>query len=188
MEGINDHGIEGITIRYTEAEDAAYLKKWLMQPGMNICFPMGTEAEIDDAVRRWVSFYKWKCALTVMYEGEPCGLGALYLMPYRDLSHQCEWGLVLDNDFQGKKIGTALAQALEFLAKKHFGIEMLHIQVYGTNTRGQSFFKKLGYKEFGRQKQWLKTQDGEYRARLFMEKFVKPEAEIKSETEAQTEE
>ncbi|MBT3393672.1 MAG: GNAT family N-acetyltransferase [Waddliaceae bacterium] len=164
--------IEGLEIRYTVMEDAEYLKEWLCEPGMLRWFPMVLEREVDDSVHRWVSFSNWKCALTVVLDGKPCGLGALYLMPYKKIAHQCEWGLILSTEYQSKGIGTALTKALEKLAKEKFKIELLHLQVYEGNTKGRAFFTKMGYKEFGRQTHWIKEGKDVYRGRIFMEKFI----------------
>ena len=168
MRSLDERKLE---IRYTQDEDDVYLKKWLMEPGMDKCFPMRTEQEIDDSVTRWISFAKWRCSLTVVYDGEPVGLAALYLMPYRSLAHQCEWGLVLTNELQGKGIGTKLVEALMKLAKEKFNLELIHLQVQMVNEKGIAFFKKLGFREFGRQTHWLK-ENNEYRGRIYMERFL----------------
>ena len=168
---MDEEGIPGLEIRYTEMDDAKYLKEWLLEPGMLNWFPMANLIEVEDATRRWIAFSKYKCSLTAVYEGKPCGLAALYLMPYQKLSHQCEWGLILSTPYQGKKIGTYLTNEIIHLGKEHFNIELLHLQVYEGNRRAIAFFKKFGFKEFGRQTHWLKD-NGEYRGRIFMERFI----------------
>ncbi len=77
-----------IDIRYTEPGDAPFLKKWLMDPEINRWFPMDDEVEIDDAVNKWVGFYRYRCSLTAVYKGTPVALATLYLQPYKKLAQQ----------------------------------------------------------------------------------------------------
>lgn len=158
-----------IDIRYTEQGDAKYLKEWLMDPSVNFCFPMSDEMEVDDAVHRWISFYRYKCSLTALCDGEPCGLSTLYLNPYKKIAHQCEFGIIVGGKYRNQGIGTELLRNLENLAKKYFNIELLHLQVYGGNPAIQ-LYERMGFKEFGRQNGWIKEKDGSYTARIFMEK------------------
>src|ERR1700722_17253806 len=107
----------GVETRYTEPGDANYLKEWLMEPGTMRWFPMEDEIEINDAVMRWIAFYRYKCSLTILKEGVPCGIATLYLQPYRKLAHQCEFGIIVGEGYRGQGIGTKLLQNLMDLAK-----------------------------------------------------------------------
>lgn len=159
-----------IEIRYTEVGDAKYLKQWLLQPDVAHGFPMDDEIEVEDAVNRWISFYRYKCSLTATIDGVPCGLATLYLQPYRRLAHQCEMGIVVGDDNRAKGIGTQLMTSLMQLAKENFHIELLHLQVFAENPAVR-FYRRFGFKEFGRQPHWVK-QDGVYLGRIFMERFL----------------
>jgi putative acetyltransferase len=162
---------EGIEIRYTEAGDAKYLKEWLMDPEIRRWFPMDDELEIDDAVMRWIVFYRYKCSLTILKEGIPCGIATLYLQPYRRLAHQCEFGIVLDRNFHRQGIGSYLMSSLIHLAKEKFKIELLHLQVYKGNQAAVSLYERFGFKVFGEQNSWIKEKEG-YGGRVFMERFI----------------
>ena len=61
--------IPGLTIRYTVPQDAEWLRKWLLDPSVRDAFPMASEVEVDDAVRRWISFSRIRSSLTVEMEG-----------------------------------------------------------------------------------------------------------------------
>src|SRR4051812_5206008 len=108
--------IPGLEIRYTELSDGKYLKEWLLDPSIARWFPMCDEFEIDDAVGRWVGFSRYRCSLTAVKDGVPCGLTTLYLQPYRKLAHQCEFGIIVSEDFRGEGIGTSLMHHLIHLA------------------------------------------------------------------------
>ncbi|CDZ79578.1 putative acetyltransferase YhhY [Candidatus Rubidus massiliensis] len=160
---------EGIDIRYTEVGDAKYLKQWLMDPTVSRWFPMDDEAEIDDAVNRWIGFYRYKCSLTAVKDGIPVGLSTLYLQPYKKLAHQCEFGIIVAPDQRNKKIGTFLINNIMHLARDTFKIELLHLQVYAENPAIR-LYKRMGFTQFGEQTKWLKGRDGVHQARSFMEK------------------
>jgi len=162
-----------IEIRLTVKEDLIHLKEWFREPGMLRWFPIIDNREINDATDRWLHFCNYKCSYTASYNGVPCGVAALYLTPYKKLVHQCEWGIILSSEYQHMGVGKVLSEALFKLAKDTFDIEMLHLQVYEGNAKAQKFFKKIGFKEFGRQTHWIKEGPGKYRGRIFMEKFIK---------------
>jgi RimJ/RimL family protein N-acetyltransferase len=160
-----------IDIRYSDLADGRYLKEWLLEPSIGKWFPIYDEAEIDDAVQRWIGFSRYKCSLTALKEGKPCGIGTLYLQPYRKLAHQCEFGIVVGHGYRGEGIGTELLRNLMHLAKDKFKIEILHLQVYAENP-AINLYKRLGFVEFGRQTHWIKEIDGTYTGRVFMEKYL----------------
>jgi RimJ/RimL family protein N-acetyltransferase len=163
--------IPGFDIRYTELSDAKYLREWLREPGILRWFPMADDVETDDAAHRWAGFARYKCSLTATINGEPCGMATLYLQPYRKLAHQCEFGIIVGGDNRNKGIGSALIKNLIHLAKTYFHIELLHLQVYAENP-AMRLYQRWGFEEFGRQSHWIKEAPGDYRARVFMEKFI----------------
>lgn len=160
----------GLEVRFTKAEDAPYLKQWLMNPESKQWFPMAEEVETDDAVARWIAFYRYRCSLTVTLNGVPCGIATLYLQPYRKLAHQCEFGIILGREYQQQGIGSFLLNSLMHLAKEKFKIQLLHLQVNAENP-AINFYKRFGFKEFGRQDHWVKESD-RYVGRVFMERFL----------------
>lgn len=167
--GDNKKGSD-IEIRYTEAGDAKYLKQWLNEKETGRWFPMYDAVEVDDAVGRWIGFYRYKCSLTAVKDGVPCGLTTLYLQPYRKLAHQCEFGIIVGDGYRGQGVGSQLLRNLMVLAKENFRIELLHLTVYAENPAIR-LYRRFGFREFGRQSHWIKS-DGAYVARIFMERFL----------------
>lgn len=160
-----------LEIRYSDLADGRYLKEWLLEPSIGRWFPVHDMAEIDDAVQRWIGFSRYKCSLTALKDGIPCGIATLYLQPYRKLAHQCEFGIIVGKEYRGKGIGTELLKNLMHLAKDKFRIELLHLQVYSENP-AVHLYTRMGFKEFGKQTHWIKEIDGTYTGRLFMERFL----------------
>jgi len=162
--------IEGFDVRFTEASDAQYLKKWLMDPEVEPWFPMTGEREIEDSVKRWIGFSRLRCSLTGMLDGEAVGMCTLYLQYYKKLLHQCEFGIIVGKEGRGKGVGTQMMRNLMHLAKTRFNVAVLHLQVYDENPAIR-LYERLGFVEFGRQARFLKEKDG-YRARIFMERYL----------------
>lgn len=160
-----------LTIRYSTAEDGAILEEWLKDPSVQGSFPMDGLPEIQDAAMRMISFHRIQASLTVEHNGVPCGMAMLYLQAYRKLAHQTEFGIIVGPGMRGKGIGTFLLKSLMRLAKEKFRIELLHLQVYAGNPAVR-FYKRMGFREFGRQTHWIKEKDGSYTARIFMERFL----------------
>lgn len=165
-----DDAPEGFDIRYTTMDDAKYHLEWLSVPQTMQFFPMREPREVDDAVKRWIGFSRYKCSLTATIDGVPCGLATLYLQAYRTLAHQCEFGIVVGEGHRGKKVGSHLMRNLMHLAKNYFKIEILHLQVHARNPAIR-LYKRLGFREYGRQTQWCKDR-GVYLGRVFMERHL----------------
>lgn len=162
---------EEVVIRYTVPEDGPFLKKWLMEPGILRWFPMSNESEIDDAVNRWIWYYRYRSCITAEINGRPVGIATFYPQPYQKIKHQSELSIIVDPEFRNRKIGEKLMKHLFHLAKTHFNITLMHLQVYDGNP-AYSFYKRLGFIEFGRQSHWIIEEDGTPRGRIFMERFI----------------
>jgi RimJ/RimL family protein N-acetyltransferase len=158
-----------LSIRLTRNEDAPHLLRWLEDPEVGRWFPMEDHVEREDAVNRWIWLSRYNCSLTATLNDEPAGIATLYLQPYLKLVHQCEFGIIVAPEWRNLGVGTYLMEALEGLAKENFGITLLHLQVYEGNPATRLYLR-MGYKEFGYQKKWIKETDGTYVGRSFMEK------------------
>ncbi len=159
-----------ITIRYMVEEDAPYLTQWLLQPEVLKYFPMYDVREVEDAVKNWISYSKIQAGLTAEWEGIPCGIANLNIVPYKKLAHQCLLSIVVDEKFRNKGVGTALIEDLMKLAKEKFHIELLHLEVYEHNPAIR-LYQRLGFKEFGIQKHFIK-EDGHYVGKIYMQRSL----------------
>lgn len=162
-----------LVIRYTELEDGPYLREWLLEPTTSRGFPMSDVVEVDDATNRWIALSRYKCSLTAVYKGVPCGLSTLYLQPYKTLAHQCEFGIIVGEAYRGRnlRVGEQLLNSIIALAKDPFRIELLHLTVLGDNPAIR-LYRRFGFREFGRQARWKKDAHGIYTPRVFMEKYL----------------
>lgn len=154
-------------IRYTQLADEPYLKEWLNSPGVLHWFPMSIGQEVEDTVRSWMSFYQWNCSLTCTIQDAPCGIGTLFLMPYRKVAHHCVFKIIVAPQWQKRGIGSSLLKNLMHLAKNYFRLEILHMEVYEGNPM-ISLLIKSGFQQFARQEHFVKENE-KYLARLLFE-------------------
>lgn len=157
-----------ITTRLAVDEDQKYLVEWLSQPGVLKWFPLTDLREIEDAARIWISYSKQNAVLTALWNGVPCGIANLYIQPFKKLSHQCLFAIIVDEAYRGRGVGTRLLKDLMELAKNRFSIELLHLEVYESNP-AIGLYQKFGFTEYGKQKHFIK-EDGMYLSKVLMQK------------------
>jgi RimJ/RimL family protein N-acetyltransferase len=162
--------VEGLQLRYTVAEDADVLRDWLLEPGILKAFPMADPPEVDDSVKHWIGFARYRCSLTALIDGKPAGIATLCLMPYRKLIHQCLVSIIVGKDYRNKGVGSVLLNNLLHLAKNYFRIEVLYLEVYEGNP-AISLYRRFGFKECGGQKYFMK-EDGKYVSKIIMERVL----------------
>lgn len=160
-----------LKIRYSHEDDAAYLSKWLNDPEILKWFPMCNKLEIDDAVRIWMSYTKYKAVITAEWDGVPCGIANFYIQTYKKLAHHSLFAIIVDKEYRSKGIGTALINELLKLAKENFKLEILHLEVYSGNP-AQKLYERLGFVKYGVHKKFLKDVDGVYYDKIMMQKIL----------------
>lgn len=162
--------IPGLEIRYTLPEDIDPLREWLQEPEVLKGFPMADPSEIEDSVKHWIGFSKYRSSLTAVHNGKACGIATLCLMPYRKLAHQCLLSIIVSKEMRGKGVGTLLMNNIMHLAKTYFRIEVIYLEVYEGN-RAISLYKRFGFYEIGYQKYFMK-EHGEYIGKVIMERVL----------------
>lgn len=159
------------TLRYTKEGDAPYLREWLDDEKIINWFPMERGLELDDSVKHWISYYRLNCSLTALYEGEPCGICTLNLLPYRKLMHQCLLSIIVDEKHRGKGVGTLLLNNIIHLAKEQFKMTYLYLEVYEGNP-AIHLYERFGFKEVGRQDHFVRLAEGRYISKIIMERAL----------------
>lgn len=162
--------LPGFDIRYTYVTDTPRLREWLLDKDVQKWFPVSTEREIEDAVQCWIGFSRYSSSITATLNSEPCGIGTLFLMPYRKVAHHCLFKLVVAPRHQRKGIGSSLLKNLKHLAKTYFHLDLIHIEVYEGNPL-IPLLKKNDFHEFARQERFAKDASG-YHARILFESFL----------------
>ena len=169
------HGIpefecpKALSIRRTEQKDVVHLTEWITHPELVNYFPMSEPNEIEDSIRRWIGYQK--SSLTATINHMPVGIAMLRLQSYKKMSHQSQFGIIVDHRYYKQKIGSNLLKNLMYMAKQNFHIECLHLEVYDDNIAAYCLYKNFGFREFGRQPNWIKDK-GRYISRIFMERTI----------------
>lgn len=157
-----------LSFRLSEQEDGPYLSGWLNDPEILIWYPMCNEKEIEDSVRIWLGYSKVESAMTALWDGVPCGMALMYIQPFKKLSHQCLFAIIVGKGYRNKGIGKALLEELMKIGKEKFKIEILHLEVYEGNP-AINLYRRLGFKEYGCQAHFIKEM-GKYRGKIFMQR------------------
>lgn len=154
--------------RYTIKEDASVLRSWFLEPGAMRNFPMETSLELTDTINRWMGYIPFRSCLTATWNGRPCGMALYWLNFYSKLRHQALLTIIVDPKLRGKGVGTDLLSTLLHVGKEQLGLTMAHLEVYEGNPAIR-LYERLGFKELGVQKLWVKDQE-EYIGRILMQK------------------
>ncbi|MBS0651697.1 MAG: GNAT family N-acetyltransferase [Verrucomicrobia bacterium] len=157
-------------IRYTFLTDAPYLKDWLQMEEVQRWFPISQEKEIEDAAQCWVGFSRYNSSLTATIDNVPCGIGTLFLMPYKKVAHHCLFKMVVEPKHQRRGIGRALLKNLKHLAKNYFRLELMHIEVFEGNPFIH-LLKEFDFQEFARQEKFVKDKD-RYLSRILYQSYL----------------
>ncbi len=154
-------------IRYTIPEDENALKAMMAEEDNNTWLPIDREKGVELFSKNWIFFSRYKCSLTCLYKGEICGMGILFLMPYKKTAHFSMLYFVVPKRFQRQGIGTSLLKNLKHLGKDYFRLESIHIEVY-EGCPAIPLLEEQGFKEIIRQEKFVLLDDG-YKARIVYE-------------------
>lgn len=155
-------------IRFSELGDIAFLNRCFADERACDDFPFGTN-EMEEALKNWIGFSKYKASLTGTLQNVPCVIGTLFLMPYKKVAHHCSFYLIVDPDHRRKGIGIAMVRNLLHLAKTRFRLESVHVELYEPSALAP-LLQKLDFVEFARQENFVHI-DGCPRPRILMEHF-----------------
>jgi len=141
-------------IRYSYFSDEKYLLSWLSKKNALKWLIVQKKDEIQSFVRNWIGFSKFQASLTATIDNIPCGIGTLFLMPYKKIAHLCFFNLIVDEKYQRQGIGKSLIKNLIHLSKDYFR----HEQIYAELVSGCPLEKVLlnfNFKEFARQEGYI---------------------------------
>jgi len=161
-----------LEIRYSEAADGKVLLQWLNDETVNKWFPPTGEKEINLFAANWISFTKYSSSLTATLNNAICGIGTLFLMPYKKVSHQCMLYMITDPESPKEaEIADNLLKNMLNLAKNYFHLEMVIIELFEGSSL-TSILTKYDFKEFGIQKKYVK-EGGKYYNKILYQHFLK---------------
>lgn len=114
---------------------------------------------------KWISKFingKIDLLLVAVHNGKIIGNIDLTIHHRSMLSHTGFIGMGIHENWQNQGIGTILMDKVIEWSDSRYEIEILWLQVFGTNEKGIKIYKKKGFVEDGRQKGFIKNTNGEY--------------------------
>ncbi len=163
--------VKDLEIRFSDTSIEEHLREWFNEPGVLRWYPCQEKKEVEDTVKMLTSFTRWRCALTAFVKDKPVGFAVLFLHAYKKIAHQCLFGMLVDSDYRNQGIGTQLVMHILELGKKNFNLEVMYLEVFEGNP-AINLYRRLGFREVGYHKYWLKEDDGSYRSKIVMEKVL----------------
>lgn len=160
----------GYTIRLATEEDAGPWRRWVREPETLQWFPMQNAAEIADAAQHIFNNVRYHAVLAAEHEGQPCGIGNLYLPAYKRVAHQCSLSLLVASGHRGIGVGGALLAGLISIAKEAFHMEQLTLEVYEGNP-AIALYRRFGFVEYGFQSRAVNV-DGRYLGKHLMLRWL----------------
>lgn len=128
-------------------------------------FPVSDEKEVGSMCRNWIGFSKFKASLTATIEEVPCGIGTLFLMPYRKVAHHTMFNLIVDPEKRGQGVGASLMKNLINLSQNYFHHELMYAEVY-EGCLLAPILEKIGFEKVATQEGFVK-EDSHFLNKIF---------------------
>lgn len=87
---------------------------------------------------------------------------------YKKTEHLGELGMTIIEEWRNKGLGTILMNALIAWAKEKTSLEALVLEVFSVNEQGIALYRKCGFEEKARLKNYFKMSNGDYVDRIIM--------------------
>lgn len=169
---------EHITIREATKDDAAnfisFLKDNLNTTPFIPLYPDEFKKTTEEVMEWLQSFNDNNYGIFLLAEFDGLIIGNINLdeHPREMLKHTGSIGMSVLEDWRNKGIGSVLLETLFAWAKSTNQLELLWLQVFGTNMSAIKLYQKMGFIETGRQAQFFKSRAGEYEDSVTMTKMV----------------
>lgn len=104
-------------------------------------------------------------------EDEIVCVGSIMTSPKERISHRAELSISVKKKYWGLGIGTYLMEAMIAFAKRNGQTEILHLGVKNDNINAINLYKKMGFHEVGRHKNFFKIE-GNYYDEVLMDLYL----------------
>ncbi len=160
--------VKNMDIRYTQAGDEIFLKRWLSKEEEWKFFPFSNREEREVMIKNWMGFCDYKASLTGVIEGKPCAMATLFLMPFKKLAHQSLIYLMVEKKYRRKNVGTTMLKNLLHLSKNYFHHELVYVEIYD-DPAILALLKKFHFIICAQQEGCIKEKDGKYRPKITLQ-------------------
>lgn len=97
--------------------------------------------------------------------------GCIDLYNYDPLNHRAAVGIMVANEYRRQGYAMAMLKELAIMAKTTYNLHTLYADIASPNTASQALFRKAGYEECGRFKEWLEY-DSHFIDNIRMQKIL----------------
>lgn len=98
--------------------------------------------------------------LAAVYNDKIIGTCGIVGNVMKKMKHTASIGISLLKEWQNQGLGKKLMEESIGWAKKNTDLEIIWLDVFSTNTHAVSLYKKLGFVEEGRQKNFVRLKSG----------------------------
>ncbi|KEK21167.1 GNAT family N-acetyltransferase [Bacillus gaemokensis] len=111
--------------------------------------------------------------LVVEFNDQVIGFLSFSRSSYIRLHHAGSFGMGIKQEFSNIGIGTKFLSYFIEWAKEQEGLEKICLDVFSNNERAINLYKRLGFREEGRQINQIRFKDGSYADIVFMALYIK---------------
>lgn len=97
--------------------------------------------------------------------------GCIDLYAYDPLNKRAAVGIMVANEYRRQGYGLAMLQALKKLSTTNYKLHTLYADITASNTASLALFRKAGYTQCGRFKEWLEY-DSHFIDNIRMQKIL----------------
>jgi ribosomal protein S18 acetylase RimI-like enzyme len=165
-----------VAVRPMVKEDAGKLHAFFSRVPREDRLFLREDVSIPDVIDSWAEELNYEKVLPLVAEvdGNIVGDATLHRRKFGWTSHVGKVRLVIDTDFRGKGLGTALVKELIEIAK-HAGLEFLVVELMADQKGAIAAFKGLGFEKEAVFYNYVKDQTGEERDLVVMMKNLQVE-------------
>lgn len=134
-----------LTIRAFEPNDAEALARMMQQASIIAGTCRTPHESVAMNATRFLAADPQRRTLVATMDGRTIGSLSLYFEPTGRRRHSASIGMMVDENFQGRGVGSALLDAAITLAERWMHVQRLELEVHVDNTRALGLYGSRGF-------------------------------------------
>jgi len=167
----------GAYLKSPEAENAEEMANYVIRTRGETDFLSRYPEELTTTVegeRKWIEDSlksPYRLVVACFVNGKIAGDAELRLFDGIKFRHRAGVGIAILKEYWGKGIGSAFFTELISAAKAR-GIEIMELEYFEGNVRGEALYKKFGFETVSYKPNAIKLKDGRYLKEFYMQKYL----------------
>lgn len=156
--------------------DAADLVQYLHDTAADTPFVLRTPEEVSMTVEKEIGFLQWvadsadDCMILCEVDGAIAGNCHINFNTRVKTRHRAAVAIALRKAYWGQRIGTAMFEAMEGLARQREGVTVMELEFIEGNARARGLYEKMGFRIVGWHPDAIRQEDGTMLALYLMQK------------------